>query len=73
MIKRQWAIERDNLPKPTRKGERIAGLHCACGWCTETHAYVVADYVKFDDKEYLVWLDKSPCVDKIERQILRKL
>ena len=30
-MKKQWQIERARLPKPRHKGEKITGLHCACG------------------------------------------
>jgi len=68
-----WQIERGKLPEPKHKGQKITNLHCACGWCEKTHAYVIADYVKLDDKQCLLWIDKSPCVDKIVKQVLRRL
>ena len=53
--------------KPRYEGETINNLYCPCGWCKDKHSKAIAKYITINDKRFLVWLFKSPCLTKIER------
>jgi len=58
------------LRKPKFEGDRIENLFCPCGWCNERHAVAVATKLNFGNGEFLAWVTKAPCLEKVERQAM---